>query len=119
MIAGLYDCFNHWSAQGTVWLYSDPHFNDPEVYKNIKNRPSAEELIKMINSKVGRKDTIIFLGDIVDLECIKKIRGYKVLIAGNHDTKLNELRKVFDEVYDGPLFISKKILFSHDYFCVL
>ena len=84
MIAGLYKIFDHWHAQGTLWIYSDPHFNDPGLKKGIE-RPSADELVKLINSKVGRKDTIIILGDIVDIEPVKKIRGYKVLIMGNHD----------------------------------
>lgn len=94
-IAGLYDCFNHWAERGTVWLYSDPHFNDPEIIAGVRPgiRPSADEMVKMINSKVGRKDTIIFLGDIGDLECAKKIHGYKVLIAGNHDCGLSAYKK--------------------------
>ena len=83
-IAGLYKIFNHWHEQGTLWIYSDPHFNDPDLKKGI-DRPSADELVQKINSKVGRKDTIVILGDICDIEYVKKIRGYKVLIMGNHD----------------------------------
>ena len=75
MIAGLYKIFDHWHAQGTLWIYSDPHFNDSDLKAGIV-RPDAEELVKLINSKVGRKDTIIILGDIVDIEPVKKIRGY-------------------------------------------
>lgn len=84
-IQGLYKIFNHWHEQGTLWIYSDPHFNDPDLKKGI-DRPSADELVQKINSKVGRKDTIIILGDICDIEYVKKIRGYKVLIMGNHDS---------------------------------
>ena len=84
MIAGLYKIFDHWHVEGTLWIYSDPHFNDPDLKKGIE-RPSADELVKLINSKVGRKDTIIILGDICDIEYAKKIRGYRVLIMGNHD----------------------------------
>ena len=80
----LYPCFKHWDNQA-IWVYSDPHFGDEDMDVLVPNRPSREEMIERINLKVGRKDTIIFLGDIGDIECIRKIRGYKVLITGNHD----------------------------------
>lgn len=166
MYKGLYDCFKHWFRGGNIWLYSDPHFGDEDMKYIRKNYIGDEEQIKRINSKVGKNDTIIFLGDIGDIECIKKIRGYKVLIMGNHDKgasnyirvrkeystfnsaeitaedldkvkelgfgfvnqpdKLQELgldkyfhkvvedNHLFDEVYEGPLMISDKILLSHE-----
>lgn len=83
MIEQLYECFRHWSKEGTVWIYSDPHFNDKEAAGY--GRISDEEQVKLINAKVGKKDTIIFLGDIGDTSFIRKIKGYKVLICGNHD----------------------------------
>lgn len=110
MIAGLYSCFDHWHRQGTVYIYSDPHFSD----KEIPNRPSDEEQIKLINSKVGRKDTLIILGDCGNLDQVSKLRGYKILIAGNHDQGLSAHREVFDEVYSGPLMISEKLILSHE-----
>ena len=165
MIAGLYKIFDHWHKEGALFIYSDPHFNDADLKAGIE-RPDAEELVKLINSKVGRKDTIIILGDIVDIEPVKKIRGYKVLIMGNHDFgRTNYERKtwsmkfdkeqyqrdeamlemqriypgcrytisegyqfhspfeywevvadnqLFDEVYEGPLMISEKLILSHE-----
>ena len=98
MIQGLYKIFDHWHQEGTLYIYSDPHFNDPDLKKGIE-RPSAEELVKLINSKVGRKDTIIILGDIVDIEPVKKIRGYKVLIMGNHDSGRTNYERVKAEMY--------------------
>lgn len=164
-IAGLYKIFDHWHMQGTLWIYSDPHFNDAELKAGIE-RPNADELVKLINSKVGRKDTIVILGDICDIEYVKKIRGYKVLIMGNHDSgrtnyerqawsmkfdkdkyqrdeALLEMQRMhpgcrytitegyqfhspfdywevvadnmlFDEVYEGPLMISEKLILSHE-----
>lgn len=159
-IAGLYKTFDHWHAAGTLWIYSDPHFNDADLKKGIE-RPSADELVKLINSKVGRKDTIVILGDICDVEYVKQIRGYKVLIMGNHDSgrtnyerqvitqqffknqytkeQVLELTKalfpncrysidesdeivweitadnqLFDEVYEGPVMIGEKLIFSHE-----
>ena len=160
-IAGLYECFNHWHQDGTLFIYSDPHFGDKELAACQPNRPSDEEQIRLINSKVGRRDTIIFLGDIGDIECVRKIRGYKVLIMGNHDAGRSNYQriqhyfrfydmennsredvekfikekfpncrfetsrdacswkalvdnKLFDEVYEGPLMISEKLILSHE-----
>jgi calcineurin-like phosphoesterase family protein len=115
MIEGLYKCFDHWHKQGTVWLYSDTHFNeDEDLHVPFPNRPSAEEQIRLINSKVGRKDTLILLGDVGDIECARKLRGYKILIKGNHDLGLSNYEDVFDEVYGGPLMIGEKIILSHE-----
>ena len=112
MIPGLYKCFEHWCNQ-TVWVYSDPHFNDKEQMESY-SWISAEEQIKRINAKVGRKDTLIILGDVGDIECVKQLRGYKVLVAGNHDAGLSNYEEVFDEVYGGPLMIGEKLILSHE-----
>ena len=115
MIKGLYKCFDHWHKEGTVWLYSDPHFNsDEDLRQAYPNRPSAEEQIKKINSKVGKKDHLIILGDIGDIECARQLRGHKILIKGNHDNGISNYEDVFEEVYGGPLMISEKILLSHE-----
>ena len=142
MYKHIYDCFKHWyhEDKGTIWIYSDPHFSDEEMPLIRKNYISDEEQVKRINSKVGKNDTIIFLGDIGNIEYIKKIRGYKVLIMGNHDSGYSnykidwwsEWKKkwdnengwieeqvikcnyLFDEVYEGPLTISDKIILSHE-----
>lgn len=32
MLAGIYDSFQHWGEKHqTVWIYSDPYFNDNEL----------------------------------------------------------------------------------------
>lgn len=36
-----------------------------------------------------------------------------MLILGNHDWK-KDYKDIFDEIYDGPLFIAEKILLSHE-----
>lgn len=81
----LYPCFEHWKNYNNIWLYSDPHFNDDEMKYLRKNYIGDDEQVKRINSKVGKNDMIIFLGDIGDVSFIKKIKGYKVLVKGNHD----------------------------------
>lgn len=99
-IPGIYPQFQHW-CKNTVWLYSDPHFGDSDLAKSIKRRPSDAEQIAKINSRVGRKDTLVVLGDVGDVECVRQLRGYKVLVMGNHDVgRSNYERKIVDEIYD-------------------
>ena len=114
MIEALYKPFQKWSEVGTVWIYSDPHFGDKELAAGIKDRPTAEEQVKMINAKVGRKDTLIILGDIGDIEYAKQLRGYKVLVCGNHDVGHTKYAEVFDEIYTGPVFIADRLVLSHE-----
>lgn len=113
-ISGMYDLFNEKWCKQTIWLVSDTHFGDKELRAGLPNRPSDEELVKIINSKVGKKDTLIHLGDVGDIEYMKKIRGYKILICGNHDAGRTNYEDVFDEVYTGPLMIGEKLLLSHE-----
>lgn len=134
----LYQPFIYWYTnnpphENNIWLYSDPHFNDDEMKYLRKNYIGDEEQIKRINSKVGKNDTIVFLGDIGDISFIPKIKGgRKVLIKGNHDVGTSKyLRKyytetellkppyisnngLFDEVYEGILAISSKMILSHE-----
>ena len=115
MLPQLYKCFQHWSAGGSVWLYSDPHFDDADCKAISTEWPSPEEQIAKINKKVHKGDTLIILGDIGNPEWIKQIKAhYKVLIAGNHDAGLSNYEDYFDEIYGGPLFIGEKILLSHE-----
>lgn len=110
----LYKCFDHWSRQGTVWLISDTHFGDKDLKRGIPNRPSDEELVRLINSKVGRKDTLLHLGDCGDPEFARLLRGYKVLICGNHDAGVSNYQDIFNEIYEGPLMIAEKFILSHE-----
>ena len=114
MIKSLYPPFRRWTEKGTLWVYSDPHFSDPDMVELRKNYIGDEEQIARINSKVGKHDTIIFLGDIGNEDMIRKIRGYKVLIMGNHDKGASRYTDIFDEVYEGPLFIAEKLILSHE-----
>ena len=113
-LPGIYRLFeDKWGGQ-TTWLISDTHFRDKELRAGIPGRPTDEELIKKINARVGRKDTLIHLGDVGDIELARQLRGYKVLIMGNHDAGKTIYEEVFDEVYSGPLMIGEKILLSHE-----
>jgi calcineurin-like phosphoesterase family protein len=109
-IQGLYKIFDHWHSEGTLWIYSDPHFNDPDLKRGI-NRPDAEELVKLINSKCGRKDTLIILGDIVDIEPVKQIRAKrKILVMGNHDAgRTNYERKIVREIFEYEIYTQEEV----------
>ena len=114
-LPGIYDMFaQKWDGQ-TVWIYSDPHFSDMDLECGIKNRPSDDEQIRRINAKCGRKDTLIILGDIGNIDCVRRLRAaHKVLIMGNHDSGKTNYTEVFDEVYEGALIIGEKLIFSHE-----
>ena len=147
MYKWLYDNFSHWfhNGRGQVWFYSDPHFADDEVKHLRTNYIGDDEQVRRINSKLGKWDTLVILGDVGDAEWVKKLRGYKVLVMGNHDSGASNYKRMitedetqtrigqdkvskrlfvynpttvdnhlFDEVYEGPLFISDKILLSHE-----
>ena len=95
----LYEPFQFWQDQGIIWLYSDPHFNDPESKLMNPNWPEAEEIVRKINSKVGKLDTLIILGDIGDESYVRKLKGaYKILIKGNHDKGSSNYERLFDFV---------------------
>lgn len=120
MIKSLYKIFQHWSKNGSVYLYSDPHFGDWESYtfRGLTTNKTKEELdqfqVDNINKVVHKSDTIVFLGDIGDPNLLKKIRGYKVLITGNHDKGSSIYEEYFDEIYTGCLTISDRIILSHE-----
>lgn len=134
----LYEKFNNWYRGGRIFIYSDPHFADDEMKYIRKNYISDQEQIDRINKLVHKNDTIVILGDVGDVSCVAKLKaGYKVLIMGNHDAGTSNYKRIqskfmdctfeygvreivmddnhlFDEVYEGPLFISEKILLSHE-----
>lgn len=111
MLPGIYDAFQHWAKQ-TVWVYSDPHFSDEDLECGIKHRPSDEQQIANINSCAGRKDTLIILGDVGNIEAVRKLRaGYKVLIMGNHDAGATRYkRQVIHKVYDQDEYTKEQVI---------
>lgn len=119
MIASLYEPFKKWSEQGSVWLISDPHFDDEEsVLMNPGYLPAAnaEEYIKILNKMIYKNDTLVCLGDCGNLMRFTQIKCNNiVLVRGNHDDKgSGYYAPYFNEVYNGPLFIAPQILLSHE-----
>lgn len=100
MIKGLYKPFEHW-GENTCWIISDTHFDDPDLIHPYPDRPTAADQVKLINSKVGKNDTLIILGDVGNVEWVRQLRGYKVLVMGNHDTGAsNYQRQIWIKKFD-------------------
>ena len=166
-LTGLYDIFaKNWEGQ-TVWVTSDTHFGDADLRAGFPNRPSDEDLVKLMNTQCGKRDVLIHLGDVGDIEYVRQLRAqHKVLIMGNHDAGATNYKRqiihkvydqdvytkeqvvaemraaypgwkisiseswefhspfkrwnvtidnlLFDEVYEGPLMVAEKLLFSHE-----
>lgn len=85
MIKTLYPIFQHWSEKGSVYIISDTHFDDEDCKLMDKGWLTSEQHIENINRFVHKNDTLIHLGDVGNVEWVKKLNGYKVLIMGNHD----------------------------------
>lgn len=115
MIKSLYTKFQHWSANGSIYIISDTHFEDADTKLMDKDWVEPEEQVQIINRIVQKGDTLIHLGDVGNPIWMKQIKaGYKVLLMGNHDQSIKKYEPYFDEIYQGPLFIAEKILLSHE-----
>lgn len=113
MISMLYDCFKKWSVGGSIYIISDPHFRDSNITVMNAKWISPEEHIKKIKQKVHKNDTLICLGDCGDLDYIKQLKGYKVLIKGNHDDRGDSYykKKIEKKIYDADEY-SPNIIYN-------
>lgn len=114
MIPTLYDKFKPWSANGSIYIISDTHFEDADCKLMDSNWISPQEHIDNIKKYVHKNDTLIHLGDVGNPEWLNQIKAYKILIMGNHDQSATKFKSCFNEIYTGPLFIAEKILLSHE-----
>ena len=113
MINGLYWFAKKWSEKGSVWIISDTHFDDSDrSYMGYKI--SEDEQVNILKKCVVKNDTLIHLGDVGNPKYMNEIKGYKVLILGNHDFSATKFKPYFDEIYEGPLMISRKLILSHE-----
>jgi calcineurin-like phosphoesterase family protein len=110
------------------WLISDTHFGHINIIK-YENRPfsSVEEmdstLIKNWNASVKKCDKIFVLGDFCfnlskekTTELLRKLKGYKILVIGNHDNRRSAkswLEVGFNEVSIYPIIVDDFYIFSH------
>ena len=98
-------CFKHWEKYDNIFIISDTHFGDVvtdtingsdyrEKNTGIKT-PTIEEQVAKINKVCHKNDLLIILGDIGNIEPIKKLKaGYKVLIKGNHDIGSSNYQRI-------------------------
>lgn len=115
MIQSLYKPFQHWSEKNAIWIISDLHLGeDVDLRIAYPNRPNPEIIINNLNQKVGRNGTLIICGDAGLPEYISQLKGYKILIKGNHEPGLENFQSIFDEVYEGCLIIHPHIILSHE-----
>ena len=112
MISILYDTFKKWSAKGSVYIISDPHFSDQESFEfraknnkipdGIKTAADLDNfIISNINKVVHKNDCLIILGDVGNIECITKLKAsYKVLLLGNHDRGADYYKRIVTDITD-------------------
>lgn len=104
-------------------MIGDLHLGSESMFERIYSKDFKtiedyhEALVRNVNKKVHKKDVLLFLGDLgyrEHFEIIERMNGYKILIMGNHDTySTDTYYKYFDEVYNHPLFITPRMVFSH------
>ena len=112
----------------SVFLVSDTHFGHKGVCHFTRNdkvtklRPwdtpeeMDEAMVKAWNERVGPKDKVYHLGDVVinrkALPTMDRLNGDKVLIRGNHDIfPDDEYRKYFREL--RAYHVVEGMIFSH------
>ncbi len=96
-----------------IFVISDTHFSHrklctPDENGNIYRPYSSieemdEALISNWNRVVKDTDTIYHLGDVCinrsGLDCLKWLKGKKILIKGNHDNfRIEEYTRYFDDI---------------------
>lgn len=97
-----------------MYIISDLHFADSNCKLIDPNWVTPEEQVDIINKAVLKNDTFICLGDVGDPKYVPMVKARKkILLLGNHDAR-GRYKELFSEVYAGPLFISDKILLSHE-----
>lgn len=105
-LPGVYNFWlEQWKDFQTCWVISDLHFGDEDLRKGHPTRISDDDLVRAINSKVGKRDILFILGDVGDVSYLRKLRGYKILIMGNHDAGAeNYKRKRISKKFDTSIY---------------
>ncbi len=110
-----------------IWVSTDWHFYKNKDGQQFKTNKHIKEILNNYKKCVKNNDTFIFLGDLYDARSIfdmrlvpeifkiKELKGYKIMIKGNHDVNTTEfyLGLGFDEVYDSTYRIGN-VVFSHE-----
>jgi calcineurin-like phosphoesterase family protein len=118
----------------SAFVTADTHFGHAKSLSFIRPdgealRPfsSCEEMdetmVERWNAKVGKRDTIYHLGDVVipraSLKILDRLNGRKILIRGNHDLgRLSDFSKYFEDVrgaffHNGDSTMRGGLIFTH------
>lgn len=104
-------------------IWGDLHLGSDGLFEKIYSKTFKtkkdyyRKIIEENNRKASDSTVVLFLGDVGFLDSfdvLKEMCGYKILIKGNHDTYKDEVYlKYFKEVYNHPLFVHNRIVYSH------
>lgn len=110
-----------------IYVTSDFHFNDDHIIECERTQFATIEehnkyIVDRYNSIVKDEDTVYILGDIGFGEFnkykkyLKKLKGHKILIKGNHDwiTEREAYEVGFEGFYDHPIYFNDHIILSHE-----
>jgi len=111
-----------------TYVYADPHFSHANIIK-YEARPFADveemnsAIIENHNSVITKRDKVFILGDFAlagreeIVKIVSQLRGYKILIMGNHDRSrsIQFWQNVgFNEVVKYPIIAQGFFIFSHE-----
>lgn len=103
-----------------TYFISDTHFGhknlllfERKAFATIEEHD--EYIINAINKIVKHTDTLIHLGDVGNVEMVRRLNGHKELILGNHDQRpIKEYLGYFAKVHEMPFYFKKNIMLSHE-----
>lgn len=105
------------------YFISDTHFGHKNILTFERTQfKTIQEHDDFIWKKLGKltvNDTLYHLGDFGVLDETttarwKALPCKTILIRGNHDGSIGQLKAIFDEVHNEPVFYKKRILLSHE-----
>ena len=108
-----------------IWVGADWHFYTKYNDRLVEN-PNIDKIINNFNRKIKPNDIVIFLGDLYDarrihdkkempnLDKIKRLKGYKIFVKGNHDVDPD--KKYYDLGFDivTPRHEIGNLVFTHE-----
>lgn len=105
------------------YVAGDLHLGHKNICKFRNQFSSVEEhdeyILDRYRSKVRKRDSVIFTGDIIFdrkyLQIVKDLPGDKILVAGNHCTErgisMKDLVKVYGRVFSS--YAKSGLLYTH------
>jgi calcineurin-like phosphoesterase family protein len=105
------------------FIWGDLHLGSKSLFDKIYSKTFKckedyyQTIIEENNRRAGDNTVVLFLGDVgfvKDFWVLEKMKGYKILIKGNHDRYKDKVyEKYFKEIYDHPIYTHPRIIFSH------